>query len=151
MRVTTQIASPLVRNWRNGVVLSAVVSLLAVAAPPSLAAMEKGTYQAPDIEGFIITREEDGDGDGDGVKETHIRHYQNLAGDEIFSMTTEDTLWAWSMSSHHAGGGTDPAHNYVIRDSDCDGSFDERYGLDEEFHVPDCLEDNVQSKPAASP
>jgi hypothetical protein len=27
----------------------------------------------------------------------------------------------------------------VIRDSNCDGTFDERYGLDEQFHVPDCL------------
>ena len=150
MRVVLQFASPIGRSWRNGVVLTVAVGLLVVAAPP-LAAMEKGQYQAPDMEGFIITREEDGDGDGDGVKETHIRHYQNLAGDEIFSMTTEDTLWAWSMSSHHAGGGTDPAHNYVIRDSDCDGSFDERYGLDEEFHVPDCLEANAQAKPAPSP
>ena len=29
--------------------------------------------------------------------------------------------------------------NFVIRDSDCDGSFDERYSLDEQFYVPDCL------------
>jgi hypothetical protein len=150
MRVIPQFAASTRRNRRNGVVLLLAVALLAVAAPP-LAAMEKGQYEAPDMEGFVIMREEDGDGDGDGVKETHIRHFQNLAGDNVFSMTTKDTLWAWSMSSHHAGGGTDPAHNYVIRDSNCDGSFDERYGLDEEFHVPDCLEDNVQSKPAASP
>jgi hypothetical protein len=27
----------------------------------------------------------------------------------------------------------------VIRDSNCDGSFDEVYGLDDEFHVPDCV------------
>jgi hypothetical protein len=30
--------------------------------------------------------------------------------------------------------------HYVIRDSDCDGIFDERYGLDEEYHLPDCLQ-----------
>ena len=124
-----------------------VVSLI-LFVPPSLLAAETGEYQAPELEGFVMTQEEDGDGDGDGVKETHIRHFQNLAGDSVFSMTTKDTLWAWSMSSH-GGGATDEKHNYVIRDSNCDGRFDERYSLDEEFHVPDCLKDN--SHPAPSP
>ena len=35
--------------------------------------------------------------------------------------------------------GTGIDNNYVIRDSNCDGVFDGRYGLAEDFHVPDCL------------
>lgn len=102
-------------------------------------AMETGVYQAPDISKFLLVGEEDGDGDGDGAKETRILRYRNVAGDGVFSMTTKDRLWAWSLESHSGAGGTDPKRNYVIRDSDCDGGFDERYSLDEEFHVPDCL------------
>ena len=83
--------------------------------------------------------EEDGDGDGDGVKETHILRYRNVAGDGVFSMTTKDRLWAWSLESHSSGGEAAPDRSYVIRDSDCDGTFDERYSLEEQFHVPDCL------------
>ena len=149
MKVIPQFASRIGLDWLKGAALIgavAVCSLFFGALPP-LAAMEAGEYQAPEMEGFIITQEEDGDGDGDGIKETHIRRYRNLAGDSVFSMTTKDSLWAWSMNAH--GDDTDVSGHYVIRDSNCDGSFDERYGLDEEFHVPDCLKDN--SQPAPSP
>jgi hypothetical protein len=56
----------------------------------------------------------------------------------IVSMTTKGRLWAWSREQHAGGAGLD--HNYVIRDSNCDGIFDERSSLDEQFHIPDCLE-----------
>jgi hypothetical protein len=102
-------------------------------------AMETGNYQAPDLSKFLLISEEDGDGDGDGVKETHILRYRNMAGDGVFSMTTKDRLWAWSLELYGGSGETDPERSYVIRDSDCDGTFDERYSLDEQFHVPDCL------------
>lgn len=82
--------------------------------------------------------ESDADGDGDGVKETHVRRYKNLAGDKVFSMTTGGRVWAWSLESH-AGDAKDLTLNYVIRDGDCDGVFEERFGLDAEFQVPDCL------------
>ncbi len=100
--------------------------------------MEKGTFQPPDLSKFLLINAEDGDGDGDGVKETHIVHYQNIAGDKLFSMTTKGRLWAWSMKTPGEAS-RDSAWNYVIRDSNCDGTFDEKYRLDEEFHVPDCL------------
>jgi hypothetical protein len=82
--------------------------------------------------------QEDGDGDGDGVKETRILRYGGISGDSVFSMTTKGRLWAWSMESP-AAEAWDVRGNYVIRDSDCDGAFDERYSLTEEFQVPDCL------------
>jgi hypothetical protein len=116
-----------------------------MAAPLALAvgagqacAMETGTYQPPDLSKFLLISEEDGDGDGDGVKETHILRYRNLEGDSIFSMTTKGRLWAWSLESVANPAVSGPG-NYVIRDSDCDGTFDERYALTEEFHLPDCL------------
>ena len=95
-----------------------------------------GQYAAPDLDGFKLHDERDADGDGDGVNETHIRHYLNQSGDSIVSMTIRDRLWAWSLDTHDNDSGV---HNYVIRDSNCDGVFDEVYGLDDEFHVPDCL------------
>lgn len=95
-----------------------------------------GQYAAPDLDGFKLHDERDADGDGDGVNETHIRHYLNQSGDSIVSMTIRDRLWAWSLDTHDNDSGM---HNYVIRDSNCDGVFDEVYGLDDEFHVPDCL------------
>lgn len=102
-------------------------------------AVEHGPgYPAPSLDGYILLEEGDRDGDGDGVKETHVLRYRDLAGDSVFSMTTKGRLWAWSKAQH--GGGTGIEQNYVIRDSDCDGSFDERYGLDEQFHVPGCLQ-----------
>lgn len=104
----------------------------------SVTAMEKGRYEAPDIEKYVSTGQSDGDGDGDGIRETHITRYRNLSGDRVFSMTIDNRLWAWSLDT----GGDDDAdvrRNYVIRDSDCDGVFDERYRIDEEFHVPACL------------
>ena len=100
---------------------------------PSLTAA--GQFTAPDLDGFNIHDERDADGDGDGVKETHIKHYLNQSGDSLVSMTTNGRLWAWSLDTRDEETGT---KNYVIRDSNCDDIFDEVYGLDDEFHVPDC-------------
>jgi hypothetical protein len=122
----------------RGLVLGAVPGLVLALVGEQVRAVETGVYQAPDLGQFLLIGEEDGDGDGDGVNETRILRYRNLAGDSAFSMTTKDRVWAWSLESHGPGE-ADPERNYVIRDSDCDGRFDERYGLDEQFHVPDCL------------
>jgi hypothetical protein len=94
-------------------------------------------FPAPDLEGFLMIEEGNDDGDGDGLNETHIVRYRNLAGDKVFSMTTKGRLWAWSREQHGAGPSIE--RNYVVRDSNCDGAFDERYTLDEQFKVPDCL------------
>ena len=117
-----------------------VTLLVALTAIPGThaSALEHGPgYPPPSLEGFILLEEGDRDGDGDGIKETHILRYRDQAGDSVFSMTTKGLLWAWSRAQH--GGGASLERNYVIRDGDCDGTFDERYGLDEQFHVPDCL------------
>ena len=103
--------------------------------PPQAGAATAGQFTAPDLDGFNLQDERDADGDGDGVNETHIKHYLNQSGDSIVSMTTNGRLWAWSLNTRDQDSGT---KNYVIRDSDCDGIFDEVYGLDDEFHVPDC-------------
>jgi hypothetical protein len=74
-------------------------------------------------------------GDGDGENETRLRQYLNKNGDSLVSFTTNGRLWAWSLDTRDDEVGP---RNYVIRDSNCDGTFDEVYGLDDEFHVPDC-------------
>jgi hypothetical protein len=101
-----------------------------------------GTAQAsqfspPKLDGYNLQDEHDADGDGDGVKETHIQKYNNAAGDSIYSMTTNGHLWAWSLNTK--GEGTGGPNNYVIRDSNCDGVFDEVYSLDDKYYVPDCV------------
>ena len=112
------------------VMLATVVTLY-----PQAGTAAKGQFDAPDMEGYQLHDERDADGDGDGVNETHIKHYLSQSGDSIASMTTNDRLWAWSLDTRDNESGT---KNYVIRDSNCDGTFDEVYSLDDEFHVPDC-------------
>jgi hypothetical protein len=101
---------------------------------PQLAAA--GQFTPPDLAGYTQHDEREADGDGDGVKETHIVQYMDAQGDSIVSMTTKGQLWAWSLETRDSDASV---RNYVIRDSDCDGIFDEVYGLDDKFHVPDCL------------
>ena len=93
-------------------------------------------FEPPDMEGFLLHDERDADGDGDNVNETHIKHYLNPNGNSVFSMTTNGKLWAWSLNTRDDESGP---NNYVIRDSNCDGVFDQVYGLAEEYHVPDCV------------
>jgi hypothetical protein len=119
-------------SWKQGLRLVVLATAVAGLAPLALA----HSFPPPQLDGFEKQSERDADGDGDGVKETRIDKYVNQAGDSIVAMTTRGRLWAWSLDTAGDESGT---HNYVIRDSDCDGIFDEVYGLDEEFHVPDCL------------
>ncbi len=98
--------------------------------------LEAAQFTPPDLEGFNLHAERDGDGDGDGINETRIGQYLNGNGDSIVSFTTKERLWAWSLNTRDNEAAL---RNYVIRDSNCDGVFDEVYGLDDEFHVPDCL------------
>ena len=108
--------------------------LLAGGVPGTATAAQ---FTPPSLEGYTPTQAREADGDGDGAKETHIQNYADAAGDSIFSMSTRGRVWAWSLETK--GEPTNGPKNYVIRDSDCDGVFDEVYGLDDKFTVPDCL------------
>ena len=116
-------------------VMLAVAVGLAMSLP--LWGVQAGGYAPPNPHGFTRYQSYDADGDGDGTKETRIVRYLSPGGDSLFSMTTGERLWAWSLATHAAEPG-DLERNYVIRDSDCDGAFDERYALDDEYHVPEC-------------
>jgi hypothetical protein len=94
-------------------------------------------FNPPGLDGYSLIDEHDADGDGDGVKETHVRQYFNTEGDSIYSMTTNGHLWAWSLETR--GESTGGPQNYVIRDSDCDGVFDEAYSLEDKYYLPDCV------------
>jgi hypothetical protein len=52
-------------------------------------------------------------------------------------MTTNGHLWAWSLETK--GESTSGPQNYVIRDSNCDGVFDEVYSLEDKYYLPDCV------------
>jgi hypothetical protein len=135
------------KHSRTSTVLTTTLAFLMLTSTAATA-METSYFGAPSLVGFNKTGEENADGNGDGIKETHVVHYTNEAGDRLFSMTTQGSLWAWS---HQSQASTEVLVNYVIRDSNCDGVFDERYSLDEEFHVPECLLDGAQQKPADHP
>ena len=111
-----------------------LIGMVILSFNPQLVNAEQ--FEPPGLEGFNLHVERDADGDGDEVNETHIKQYLNQSGDSIVSMTTRDRLWAWSLNTRDDELGV---RNYVIRDSNCDGIFDEVYGLDDEYHVPDCL------------
>ena len=110
-----------------------VLSLAGLLSAAGLAGAAQ--FTPPELDGFNLHDERDADGDGDGKNETRVGQYLNANGDSIVSFTTNNKLWAWSLNTRDDETGT---LNYVIRDSDCDGIFDEVYGLDDEFHVPDC-------------
>lgn len=112
-----------------------VIALIQVGAVFSSAGAAQ--FTPPDIEGFDRVAEYDRDGDGDGIRETHITRYRNSDGDSLVSLTTRGRLWAWSLNSNE---NNLPTKNYVIRDGDCDGIYDEVYSLDDEFFLPECLE-----------
>ena len=127
-------------NATNNKHYSSRITLLTIILMVSLAGMSQvaqaGQFTPPDLEGFNLHDERDADGDGDGKNETHLMHYLNANGDSIASFTINGQVWAWSLDTRDSEIGSE---NYVIRDSNCDGVFDEVYGLDDEFHVPDCL------------
>ena len=127
-------------NATNNKHYSSPISLLTVILMVSLTGMSlvarAAQFTPPDLEGFNLHDERDADGDGDGKNETMIRQYLNANGDSLASFTSNGRVWAWSLDTHNDEAGT---KNYVIRDSVCDGVFDEVYSLDDEFHVPDCV------------
>ena len=106
-------------------------------------AVQQGHFTAPSLIGFSLVDEYLADGDGDGRKETRIRRYSSTLGYSLFNMTTNGTTWAWSVDAT-GDADADISKNYVLRDSNCDGVFDERYGLGEEFHVPPCVKEAAQ-------
>ena len=95
-----------------------------------------GNFEPPGLDGYTMHSEHDADGDGDGVNETRIKQYLNQEGDSLVSMSSKGRLWAWSLNTNN---NNSAVQNYVIRDSDCDGTFDEVYSLDDDFHVPECV------------
>ena len=112
------------------VLLAAGLALLAVPA------VQAEQFDPPDMEGFMLHSERDADGDGDGSNETRITQYLNEKGDSLVSMSSKGMVWAWSLNTNN---NDSAVRNYVIRDSNCDGIFDEVYNLDEDFHVPECV------------
>ena len=119
-------------------IVSMLVAAVLIALLQPTYAVEKGSYPPPALEQFQPPSESQGDVDGDGVNETLIRRYANQAGDSVFSLTTKDRVWAWGIAMAPAAG-ADPVQPYVIRDSNCDGIFNEKYGMEEDFKIPACL------------
>jgi hypothetical protein len=113
-----------------------LLALSCAAMPQLILAADPASFSPPDLAGYTLHGENDADGDGDNIEETHIRHYLNSNGDSLVSMSSNGVVWAWSLDTRDDDSGL---RNYVIRDSDCDGVFDEVYSLDDQFHVPDCI------------
>ena len=125
-------------SFRNDLALMPRAALAAFFIACSAVALPAAAdrFEAPSLDGFNMHNEREADGDGDGVNETHLMHYLNQNGDSLVSFSTKGVVWAWSLNTRDSETGD---KNYVMRDSDCDGVFDEVYSLDEEFHVPECM------------
>ena len=124
-----------VNNKRYSPPILLLTIILTVSLTGMLRVAQATQFTPPDLEGYNLHDERDADGDGDGKNETRLGQYLNSNGDSIVSFTSNGRLWAWSLDTRDDESGP---RNYVIRDSNCDGVFDEVYGLDDEFHVPDC-------------
>ena len=85
------------RPWPT---LAALVAGLVMSFP--LWGVQRGVYAPPNPHGFTHYQSYDADGDGDEMKETRIDRYLSPSGDSLFSMTTGDRLWAWSLATHGA-------------------------------------------------
>ena len=124
-----------VRETSPSLVLVLILGILGVGGVAGTANATQ--FNPPGLDGYSLADEHDADGDGDGVKETHVQQYFNSDGDSIYSMTTNGHLWAWSLETK--GESTSGPQNYVIRDSNCDGVFDEVYSLEDKYYLPDCV------------
>lgn len=127
MNICIKLSSPTIP------LLSVILSVVMIAIPQAALAKE---FTPPDLTGFNLHDERDADGDGDGTNETRIRQYLNDKGDSVVSFTSKGRVWAWSLSTRDS---ESSVRNYVIRDANCDGIFEEVYSLDEEFLVPECV------------
>ena len=126
-------------HCRTGRRIFSIPALLALTLTlQPVAAAEKGEYPAPALDKFQPAGESEADVNGDGANESLIRRYISEAGIVIFSLSTGEQLWAWSMAATE-GDALDPSKSYVIRDSNCDGVFDEKYGPQEDFEIPSCV------------
>ena len=123
-------------RWR---IVSMLLPLCFLAVMQPGNAMEKGEYPAPALDKFQPAGESEADVDADGVNDSLIRRYTSEAGESVFSLSTGDRLWAWSIAVPDAGGQLDQTQSYLIRDSNCDGVFDQKYATDEDFELPACL------------
>lgn len=101
-------------------------------------AFEMGVFEPPSLDGYSLVEEKllDKDEVKDGTKETRLEKYQSRSGEKIGKYVTGGKNWAWAVAPNRK----DVCHypdNYVIRDSDGDGVFDEQYRFcGEEFWLP---------------
>ena len=103
-------------------------------------AKEMGQYQPPSLDGYRLSQVKmvDMSKPEDGVNETTYEIYKKGNESLVGRFLTNRKVWAWAVY-HNLKDIHDSARNYVFVDSQCKGVFDERYGPDEEFYLPDCI------------
>lgn len=117
--------------------------MLCILAPMPYA-MEKGVFQPPSLDGYTLDRTKYSDKDTiiDGIKETKIEVFKNSSGQIIAKYTTNNKTWAWAKLMDPSDvNNIDTSINYVIRDSDGDGKFDEMYNRTEDFYLPNWVKE----------
>ena len=107
---------------------------------PDAHAYEEGVYQPPSLEGYHFDKAKkfDKDWPEDGIKETLVERFLNSKGQGILKYTTKGKTWAWGIMGNPSDR-NDTTNNFLIRDSDGDGSYDEKYLGNEGFSLPDYL------------
>ena len=127
------------RGWLRAslgsVLLATAVGLAVLTAGTS----GQATFTAPGLQAYRLQKAYQQDADGDGVEETHVHRYRSRVGDQVLSLSARGQVWAWTLDTANDDD-ADIMANHVIRDSDCDGNFDQRYGLHEPYRLPVCLQ-----------
>jgi hypothetical protein len=91
---------------------------------------ENKIFQPPDLNDYQLSKE--WDDNSVWIKDTHVMKYTNRKGDKIYRYSTNKHVWGWTVVLSNAKEtGHDLTKNYKIRDSKCNGKFDEKYSLEE--------------------
>jgi hypothetical protein len=91
---------------------------------------EKNFFQSPNLKDYQLSKEWDDNSVWN--KDTHVKMYRNENGDRVYGFLTNNQVWGWRVVlSNVKETGHDLTKNYKIRDSNCNGTFDEKYSIEE--------------------
>jgi len=119
--------------------------ILVLCTTSFVTAFEKEVFQPPSLEGYVLDNAAYLDKDKiiDGIHETLGEVFKNSEGKVIVRLSTDRKTWAWGIFGNPSDR-TDIINNYVIRDSNGDGIFDEKYPANEQFFLPDWVKGKMK-------
>ena len=100
-------------------------------------AKEIGNFKRPSLKGYSFDKVFYMDMNEDGTNDTKIEIYKNNNGDKVLKSYKKGTneIWSWGLDSTNDNN-SNIQKNYIVVDTDGDGSFDTKYKLEEEIPLP---------------